>query len=329
MKRRTALTALGGIVAGVAVGAKAQAVSMPVIGFLNAASAEPFAHVVRAFRLGLNETGYVEGKDVAIEYRWADDQYDRLPALAEDLVRRGVSVIATGSNLIAAKAARAATTTIPIVFLLGSDPVKAGLVASLARPGGNITGVATLNAELGLKRFEVLHELVPATTIVGLLLNPINDPAFVELSLRQAQAAALALGLQMHVLHASTDREVDSAFSTLIQRRAGGLVITPDTFFSSRSEQLAALALRHTMPTVSPYREFVTAGGLMSYGGSLTDQYRQVGVYTGRILKGEKPAELPVRQVEKVEFVINMKSAKALALTVPQSLLARANEVAQ
>lgn len=329
MKRRTALTALGGIVAGVAVGAKAQAVSMPVIGFLNAASAEPFAHVVRAFRLGLNETGYVEGKDVAIEYRWADDQYDRLPALAEDLVRRGVSVIATGSNLIAAKAARAATTTIPIVFLLGSDPVKAGLVASLARPGGNITGVATLNAELGLKRFEVLHELVPATTIVGLLLNPINDPAFVELSLRQAQAAALALGLQMHVLHASTDREVDSAFSTLIQRRAGGLVITPDTFFSSRSEQLAALALRHTMPTVSPYREFVTAGGLMSYGGSLTDQYRQVGVYTGRILKGEKPAELPVRQVEKVEFVINMKTAKALALTVPQSLLARANEVAQ
>jgi putative ABC transport system substrate-binding protein len=329
VKRRTALTALGGIVAGVAVGAKAQAVSMPVIGFLNAASAEPFAHVVRAFRLGLNETGYVEGKDVAIEYRWADDQYDRLPALAEDLVRRGVSVIATGSNLIAAKAARAATTTIPIVFLLGSDPVKAGLVASLARPGGNITGVATLNAELGLKRFEVLHELVPATTIVGLLLNPINDPAFVELSLRQAQAAALALGLQMHVLHASTDREVDSAFSTLIQRRAGGLVITPDTFFSSRSEQLAALALRHTMPTVSPYREFVTAGGLMSYGGSLTDQYRQVGVYTGRILKGEKPAELPVRQVEKVEFVINMKTAKALALTVPQSLLARANEVAQ
>ena len=329
MKRRTALTALGGIVAGVAVGAKAQAVSMPVIGFLNAASAEPFAHVVRAFRLGLNETGYVEGKDVAIEYRWADDQYDRLPALAEDLVRRGVSVIATGSNLIAAKAARAATTTIPIVFLLGSDPVKAGLVASLARPGGNITGVATLNAELGLKRFEVLHELVPATTIVGLLLNPINDPAFVELSLRQAQAAALALGLQMHVLHASTDREVDSAFSTLIQRRASGLVITPDTFFSSRSEQLAALALRHTMPTVSPYREFVTAGGLMSYGGSLTDQYRQVGVYTGRILKGEKPAELPVRQVEKVEFVINMKTAKALALTVPQSLLARANEVAQ
>ena len=329
MKRRTALTAIGGIVAGVAVGAKAQAVSMPVIGFLNAASAEPFAHVVRAFRLGLNETGYVEGKDVAIEYRWADDQYDRLPALAEDLVRRGVSVIATGSNLIAAKAARAATTTIPIVFLLGSDPVKAGLVASLARPGGNITGVATLNAELGLKRFEVLHELVPATTIVGLLLNPINDPAFVELSLRQAQAAALALGLQMHVLHASTDREVDSAFSTLIQRRAGGLVITPDTFFSSRSEQLAALALRHTMPTVSPYREFVTAGGLMSYGGSLTDQYRQVGVYTGRILKGEKPAELPVRQVEKVEFVINMKTAKALALTVPQSLLARANEVAQ
>jgi putative ABC transport system substrate-binding protein len=329
MKRRTALRALGGIVADVTLGAQAQAVSMPVIGFLNAASSEPFAHVVRAFRAGLNETGYVEDKDVAIEYRWAHDQYDRLPALAEDLVRRRMSVIATGSNLIAAKAAMAATTTIPIVFLVGSDPVKAGLVATLARPGGNVTGIATLNVELGLKRFEVLHELVPATTVVGLLINPINDPAFVELSLRQAQAGALALGMQLHVLYASTEREVDSAFSTLVQRRAGGLVITPDTFFSSRSAQLGALALRHSVPAVSPYREFVAAGGLMSYGGSLTDQYRQVGVYTGRILKGEKPAELPVRQVEKVEFVINMKTAKALALTVPQSLLARVNEVVQ
>jgi putative tryptophan/tyrosine transport system substrate-binding protein len=329
VKRRTALATLGGIVAGVAFGARAQKVSLPVIGFLNAASPEPFAHVVRAFRVGLNEMGYVEDRNVAIEYRWADDQYDRLPALAEDLVRRRVSVIATGSNLVAAKAAKAATTTIPIVFLTGADPVKAGLVASLARPGGNLTGITTLNLELGLKLFEVLHELVPTTTVIGVLINPINDPAVVEESLRQAQAAARALGLQMHVLHASTEGDVDSAFSTLIQRRAGGLVITPDAFFSSRSKRLAALALRHAMPTVSPYREFVTAGGLMSYGGSITDQYRLVGVYTGRILKGEKPAELPVHQVAKVEFVINMKTAKALGLTVPQSLLVRANEVTQ
>lgn len=329
MKKRTALAALGGIVAGTVLGATAKAASMPVIGFLNAASAEPFEHIVHAFRDGLNESGYVEGKNVAIEYRWADDQYDRLPVLAEDLVRRRVSVIATGSNLIAAKSAMAATTTIPIVFLVGSDPVKAGLVDGLGRPGGNVTGVATLNVELGLKRFEILHELVPAAAVVGLLINPINDPAFIELSLRQAHAAALARGLQLHIVRASTEREVESAFATLIQRRGGGLVITPDTFFSSRSRLLAALTLRNAMPAVSPYREFVTAGGLMSYGGSLTDQYRQVGVYTGRILKGEKPADLPVRQVEKVEFVINMKTAKALALSVPQSLLARVNEVVQ
>ena len=284
---------------------------------------------MRAFRLGLNETGYVVDGNVVIEYRWADDQYDRLPALATDLVRRRVNVIATGSNLNAAKAARAATATIPIVFLIGADPVKAGLVVSLARPGANLTGITTLNLDLGPKRLEVLHQLVPTATVLGVLINPINDPSFVEDDSRRAQAAARSLGLQIHVLQASRERDLNNAFSTLAQRRAGGLVITPDTFFSSRSEQLAALALRHAMPTVSPYRDFVTAGGLMSYGGSITDQYRTVGVFTGRILKGERPADLPVHQAAKVELGINMKTAKALGLTIPQSLRLRADEVIQ
>ena len=329
MKRRAALATLGTIGASLALGARAQQVSLPVIGFLNAASPERFAHVVRAFRLGLNETGYVGDSNVVIEYRWADDQYDRLPALATDLVRRRVNVIATGSNLNAAKAARAATATIPIVFLIGADPVKAGLVVSLARPGANLTGITTLNLELGPKRLELLHQLVPTATVVGVLINPINDPSFIEDNTRRAQAAARSLGLQIHVLQASRERDLNNAFSTLAQRRAGGLVITPDTFFSSRSEQLAALALRHAMPTVSPYRDFVTAGGLMSYGGSITDQYRTVGVFTGRILKGERPADLPVHQAAKVELGINMKTAKALGLTIPQSLRLRADEVIQ
>ena len=329
MKRRAALASLGTIGASLALGARAQQVSLPVIGFLNAASPERFAHVVRAFRLGLNETGYFGDSNVVIEYRWADDQYDRLPALATDLVRRRVNVIATGSNLNAAKAARAATATIPIVFLIGADPVKAGLVVSLARPGANLTGITTLNLELGPKRLELLHQLVPTATVVGVLINPINDPSFIEDNTRRAQAAARSLGLQIHVLQASRERDLDNAFSTLAQRRAGGLVITPDTFFSSRSEQLAALALRHAMPTVSPYRDFVTAGGLMSYGGSITDQYRTVGVFTGRILKGERPADLPVHQAAKVELGINMKTAKALGLTIPQSLRLRADEVIQ
>ena len=329
MKRRAALATLGTIGASLALGARAQQVSLPVIGFLNAASPERFAHVVRAFRLGLNETGYVADSNVVIEYRWADDQYDRLPALATDLVRRRVNVIATGSNLDAAKAARAATATIPIVFLIGADPVKAGLVVSLARPGANLTGITTLNLDLGPKRLELLHQLAPTATVVGVLINPINDPSFVEDDSRRAQAAARGLGLQIHVLQASRERDLDNAFPTLAQRRAGGLVITPDTFFSSRSERLAALALRHAMPTVSPYRDFVTAGVLVSYGGSITDQYRTVGVFTGRILKGERPADLPVHQATKVELGINMKAAKALGLTIPQSLRLRADEVIQ
>ena len=288
---------------------------MPAVGFLNAASPDQFAHVARAFRLGLNETGYVEDRTVAIEYRWADGQYDRLPALAADLVSRRVNVIATGSNIIAAIAAKAATTTIPIVFLTGGDPVKDGLVASLNRPGANLTGVTTLNVEIGPKRFEVLRELLPTATIMAVLINPNNHPAVVETQIRQAQALTHTLGLQMiHVLQATTERDLDSAFSTAIQRGASGLVINPDTFFSGQSAQLAALALRHAVPTISPYREFVTAGGLMSYGGSLIDQYRLVGVYVGRILKGEKPVDLPVQQVTKVELIINLKTAKALGL---------------
>jgi putative ABC transport system substrate-binding protein len=306
----------------------AQQSALPVVGFLNAASPDSFAHVVRAFRLGLNETGYVEDRNVAIEYRWADDQYDRLPALAADLVLRRVSVIVTGSNIVAAMAARAATTTIPIAFLMGTDPVKSGLVASLNRPGGNITGITTLNMELAPKRLEVLRELVPITTTMAVLINPINDRAVVENESRHAQATARALGLQtIHILQASTNRDLDIAFSTLTEKRVGGLAIAADTFFSSQSAQLAALAFRHAVPTISPYREFATAGGMISYGGSLTDQYRLLGVYAGRILKGERPTELPVQQASKVELLVNLKTARTLGFTVPPTLLARADEV--
>jgi putative tryptophan/tyrosine transport system substrate-binding protein len=328
LKRRNFITLLGGAAACWPLAAHAQQPAMPVVGFLNAASPDLFAHVVRAFHLGLSETGYVEGRNVAIEYRWAENQYDRLPALAAELVRRRVSVITTGSATLAALAAKAATTTIPIVFLMGADPVQFGLVASLNRPGGNLTGVTTMNVEMTPKRLQVLRELLPTTTIMAVLVNPINTPASVETEVRQVQAAARTLGLQMvHVLQASTERDLDSAFSTLVQRRTGGLVISADTFFSGKSVELAALASRHAVPTISPYREFVTAGGLMSYGGSVTELYRLVGVYTGRILKGERPADLPVQQVTKVELVINLKTAKALGLTVPTSLIGRADEI--
>jgi len=326
MKRREFLGALGGAVSW-PVAARAQP-PRPVIGFLNAASADQFTHVVDAFRLGLNESGYVEDRNVAIEYRWADGQYDRLPALATDLVGRRVSVIATGSNILAAAAAKAATATIPIVFMMGTDPVKSGLVASLSRPGGNITGITTLNMELAPKRLEVLRELVPTTTTMAVLINPINDPAVVENETRHAQTTARILGLQtIHILQASTERDLASAFSILIQRRAGGLAISADTFFSGKSAELATLAFRHAVPTISPYREFAKAGGLMSYGASITDLYRLVGVYTGRILKGEKPADLPVQQAGKVELIVNLKTAKALGIAFPPSLLARADEV--
>jgi putative ABC transport system substrate-binding protein len=327
IERRKFLATLAGAAAAWPLAARAQQLAKPVVGFLNAGSPEQSSHEVHAFRLGLNEMGYVEGRDLAIEYRWAENRYDHLPALAAELVRRRVSVITTGRNVRAALAAKTATTTIPIVFLIGADPVELGLVTSLNRPGGNLTGVTTLNTEIEPKRLEILRKLLPTARMMAVLVNPGNDPVVVETELRQAQAAAHTLGLQMiHVLQASTERDLDSAFSILMQRRAEGLAINADRFYS-KSVELAALASRHAVPTISPYREFVTAGGLMSYGGSISELYRLVGVYTGRILKGEHPAELPVQQVTKVQLVINLKTAKALGLEIPDRLLALADEV--
>jgi putative ABC transport system substrate-binding protein len=322
--RRKFLATLGGAAAW-PLAARAQQSAMPVIGWLNATSPDLYANLLRAFHRGLGQTGHIEGRNVAIEYRWAEDQYDRLPEFAADLVARRVAVIAATGGTPPALTAKALMTTIPIVFQVAVDPVKVGLVASLARPGGNVTGVTSLNLQVGPKRLELLHELVPTATVIAALINPTN--ALSETLLRELQTAARILGLELHVMHASAERDFDAVFRSLIQFRAGALVIGPDAFFFSQSKQLAALAARHAMPTISQYREFVAAGGLASYGTSLAEMHRLAGVYTGRILNGDKPADLPVQQSVKVELVINLKTAKALGLKVPPTLLASADEV--
>jgi ABC-type uncharacterized transport system substrate-binding protein len=279
---------------------------------------------VRAFRQGLGQAGYVEGKNVAIEYRWADGQYDRFPTLAADLVHRQVNVIAALGGAASAKAAKASTTSIPIVFQTAVDPVQVGLVESLNRPGGNLTGVTILAVELAPKLFELLHELAPAATVIALLVNPTSP--FAETLSRDALAAARALGLQLNVVQASTEREFDTVFARLVELRVGALVISPDVLFTNGSDKLAALMLHHALPAIYSVREFAVAGGLMSYGPSITETWRLMGIYSGRILKGEKPADLPVQQVTRVELVINLKAAKALGVTFPLTLLGRADE---
>jgi putative ABC transport system substrate-binding protein len=325
MNRREIIAGLGGAAAW-PLAARTQQAAVPVIGFLNSVSADGYAQFVRAFHQGLGTTGYVEGRNVVIEYRWADTQYDRLPALAADLARRQVRVIA--ANTLAALASKAATTTIPIVFVTAGDPVELGLVASLNRPGGNVTGVTTLSSEIGSKRLELAHELVPAANSIALLVNPTNPNLAGPLS-RDLQAVAGALGLQLHVLQASAERDFDTAFAALRQLRAGALVIGTDALFTDRCEQIATLALRDAVPTIYENREFTAAGGLISYGGGFLDAYRQLGVYTGRILGGAKPADLPVQQATRIELIINLKTAKALNLIIPETLLATADEVIQ
>jgi putative tryptophan/tyrosine transport system substrate-binding protein len=323
MKRRAFITLLGGAAAWPLV-ARAQQPAMPVVGYLDASSPGVSAPRVAVFRRGLAEAGYVEGRNVAIEYRWAEGQYDRLPALAEELVRRQVAVIVAGP-IPAAVAAKAATATIPIVFYVAGDPVKLGLVAGLARPGGNATGMNNFVAELGAKLLGLLRELLPTAVRIGLMVNPTNPN--VEGVTKDVTAAALATGVQIEVVRASDSREIEVAFATLVRNRADALVVGADSFLTSRRLQLATLATRHAIPAVYVGREYVEAGGLMSYGTSVPEVYRQLGDYTGRILKGAKPAELPVVQSTKFEFVINLPTARALGLEIPLTLLGRADEV--
>jgi putative ABC transport system substrate-binding protein len=325
MRRRQFITLLGGAAVTWPLAARAQQAAMPVVGFLSSRGAGDDPHLVAAVRQGLKDAGYVEGQNVAIEYRFAENQNDRLPALAADLVRRRVAVITAGPTP-PALAAKAATTTIPIVFEVATDPVALGLVASLSRPGGNVTGVTNLGVEIAPKRLEMLRELLPTVSDIALLINP-TSPSVAETLLRDSQAAARALGLQLHVLHASSERDFETAFAALMRLRAGALVIGSDPFFTARSEQLAALTVRHSVPAVYEFREFAVAGGLIGFGSRLADAYRLAGVYTGRVLKGEKPADLPVQQSTKVELILNLKTAKALGITVPLLLLGRADEV--
>jgi putative tryptophan/tyrosine transport system substrate-binding protein len=323
MKRREFITLLGGAAAMWPVPAGAQQPAMPVIGFLNPTSPDAFQDRLRGFRQGLKDTGYVEGENVAIEYRWADNQTDRLPALAAELVRRRVAVIA--GNTLSAFAAKAATTTIPIVFIVAEDPVRLGLVASLARPGGNLTGINFLNVELTAKRLELLRELVPRAARVAVLVNPAGPDA--ETTLKDVEPAARAVGLHIQVHNASTSREINAAFAAFVRERPDTLFVGGDPFFTSRRVQLVHLATLHKLPAIFSNRDYVEAGGLMSYGANVADAWRQLGTYAGRILKGAKPADLPVVQASKFELAINAETARMLGLTVPDKLLAAADPV--
>jgi putative ABC transport system substrate-binding protein len=324
MRRREFSILLGGAATASAVRPLSAQKATPVIGYIGIGTPVGGTAGVDALRKGLSETGYVEGQNLVIEYRWAEGRLDRLPALAVDLVGRKVDVIVSGGDP-AAHAAKNATSTIPIVFIAGDDPVRQGLVASLARPGGNLTGISFLTAELHAKRFELLSELVPQAKVIALLVNP-TIPA-TEPVIRAVQEVARPSGVEFHILKASTESEIDAAFAALVQRPAGALLVFSDPFFNSRREQLVALAARHAVPAIYDFRQFATAGGLISYGASLTAIYRQIGIYAGKLLKGAKPADLPVMQPTAFELVINLKTGKALGLTIPPSILARANEV--
>ena len=324
MRRREFIALLGGAVAW-PLAARAQRPVLPVIGYLSSGVPGLFRDRASVFLQGLAESGYVEGRNVAIEYRWAEGHYDRLPALAADLVHHPVNVIVTPDSIVTARAAKAATATIPIVFGIGADPVELGLVASLNRPGGNLTGAVRLSSELEPKRLELLHQLVPAASTIALLINP-NNPGALPLT-KELQAAARTLGLSLLVVQASTDRDLDAAFETMARLRAEGLLISPDSYFIQQSGRLAALALGQAIPAMFQYREFAAAGGLISYAGSRTERSRLVGAYAGRILNGEKPADLPVQRSSTVELIVNLKTARALGISVPRSVLARADEV--
>jgi len=325
MRRREFIRLIGSVAAIWPLAARAQQSAMPVVGFVNAASPKGYAPLLSAFLKGLSEAGFVDGHNVSIEYRWAEGRVDQLPAMVADLVHRRVAVIAaTGTP--AALAVKAATTTIPTVFETAADPVKLGLVASLNQPGANVTGVTSLLMVVGSKRLELLHELVPTARVMALLVNPAN-PNVAEINSKELEAAARTLGLELHVLNASTEGDLDAVFTKLAQLRAGGLVISPDPFFTSQSEQLAALTIHHAVPTIHYNPEFVAAGGLLSYGAGSADAYRQAGNYTGRVLRGEKPTDLPIQQATKVELHINLKTAKALGITFPESILQRADAV--
>jgi putative ABC transport system substrate-binding protein len=325
MRRREFITLLGGTAVAWPLVARAQQPATPVIGFVNVASPQGYAQPLSAFLKGLGETGYVDGHNVTIEYRWAEGRIDRLPAIIADLVHSQVAVIAATSTP-AALAAKQATTTIPIVFEMGGDPIQLGLVASLSRPGGNVTGVTQMSEEVAPKELELLHELLPAVRVLALLVNP-ADPALSETQSSAFLSAAHALGLELHILSATTESDFDAVFAKVSLLRAGGLMITTDALFTSHSDQLGALAARHTVPAIYKGREFAAAGGLMSYGSDVADSYRLAGTYTGRILKGDKPGDLPVQQATKIELIINMKTAKALGITFPLTLLGRADEV--